>query len=69
MKVLQRMRVIESEKAMERRLKLEQYFRLESQKVQELETELKFAQAKVMALELDLERANSKLVWIQKETN
>jgi hypothetical protein len=38
---------------------------LESQKVLELESELKWKSARVLALESDLDRVNSKLMWRQ----
>jgi len=47
---------------MERVLKTEQYFRLEREKVQKLEEELKWQKAKAQALQLDLDR------WTEKNS-
>ena len=62
-KALESVIELDSAQKMERVLDLDWRLRLESEKVQELVMELKFAQAKVMALELDLERVRSKTLW------
>lgn len=47
---------------MERVLKTEQYFRLETEKVKKLEEELKWEKAKAQMLQLDLDR------WMEKNS-
>jgi hypothetical protein len=61
-RVLETMKSLYSEKSMERVLRTENYFRLEQEKVQKLQEELKWAKAKVKAQELDLDRMNQKLM-------
>ena len=48
---------------MERVLLFEDLYRKEQEKVQVLESDLKFAKARTLALESDLERIQSKYLW------